>query len=247
MKTRLDTLLHQKGLFESRSKAAAAIEEGRVSVDGEVILKTAFSADEDAEIVIRKGDAFVSRAYRKLKAALDEFHVSPAGETAIDIGASTGGFTQCLLEHGVKKVYAVDVGTNQLHPSIKSDPRVVNMEATNARTLTKNNFPEEITLAVMDVSFISQSKIYPAVSDILINGGKMISLIKPQFEVGRENIGKNGIVKDKSGKLIEKVKESLKQSAAENGLYMKLFTASPITGGDGNKEYLALFIKERNA
>lgn len=246
MKIRLDTLLHQKGYFESRSKAAAAITEGNIQVDGEVILKPAFPADENAEIVILAGDAYVSRAYRKLKAALDAFSVNPAGETAVDIGASTGGFTQCLLEHGAKKVYAVDVGTNQLHPSIKNDQRVVNMEATNARTLTKNCFPEEITLAVMDVSFISQSKIYPAVSDILADGGKLISLIKPQFEVGRENIGKNGIVKDKNGKLIEKVKAGLAQTAAQNGLYLQSFTASPITGGDGNKEYLALFIKERN-
>lgn len=246
MKMRLDTLLHQKGFFESRSKAAAAIEEGRVQVDGAVVLKASFPADENAEITILADDKYVSRAYRKLKAALDDFGVNPDGQTAVDIGASTGGFTQCLLEHGARKVYAVDVGINQLHPSIKSDPRVVNMEGTNARTLTKNDFPDEITLAVMDVSFISQSKIYPAVSDILVNGGKLISLIKPQFEVGRENIGKNGIVKDKSGKLIEKVKEDLKRSAAENSLIMKLFTASPITGGDGNKEYLALFIKERN-
>ena len=247
MKIRLDTLLHQKGLFESRNKAAAAIEEGRVKVDGEVILKTSFPVDDTTEIVILEGDAFVSRAYRKLKAALDEFKVNPAGETAVDIGASTGGFTQCLLEHGAKRVFAVDVGTNQLHPSIKSDPRVVNMEGTNARTLTKSDFSEAITLAVMDVSFISQSKIYPAISDLLENGGKLITLIKPQFEVGKENIGKNGIVKDKNGKLIEKVKANLKQSAADNGLIMKSFTTSPITGGDGNKEYLALFIKERNA
>ncbi len=239
-------MLHQKGFFESRSKASAAIAEGRVKVNGEVVLKTSYPTDENAEIAISAGDAFVSRAYRKLKTALDEFSVNPAGETAVDIGASTGGFTQCLLEHGAKKVYAVDVGTNQLHPIIKGDPRVVNMEATNARTLTKDAFPEEITLAVMDVSFISQSKIYPAVSDILVNGGKLISLIKPQFEVGRENIGKNGIVKDKSEKLIEKVKENLRRCAAENGLIMKSFTASPISGGDGNKEYLALFIKERN-
>lgn len=246
MKIRLDTLLYQKGFFESRSKAAAAIAEGRIKVDGEVVLKASYPADENAEIVVLEDDAFVSRAYRKLKAALDGFGVNPAGETAVDIGASTGGFTQCLLAQGAKKVYAVDVGTGQLHPSLRSDPRVVNMENTNARTLTKNDFQEEITLAVMDVSFISQSKIYPAVSDILTDGGKLISLIKPQFEVGRENIGKNGIVRDKSGKLIEKVKEALVKSAAEYGLMIKSFMPSPITGGDGNKEYLALFIKERN-
>lgn len=246
MKIRLDTLLYQKGYFESRSKAAAAIAEGRVSVNGVIIQKAAFPADEDAEIAVLKGGTFVSRAYRKLNAALDGFGVNPAGETAVDIGASTGGFTQCLLERGAKKVYAVDVGSGQLHPSLKNDPRVVNMENTNARTLTKKDFQEEITLAVMDVSFISQSKIYPAVSDILADGGKLISLIKPQFEAGREYIGKNGIVKDKSGKLIEKIMENLTKSAADCGLFRKSFMPSPITGADGNQEYLALFIKERN-
>jgi 23S rRNA (cytidine1920-2'-O)/16S rRNA (cytidine1409-2'-O)-methyltransferase len=243
MKYRLDTLLHIKGFFESRNKAANAISEGRVKVNGVLIDKPSFVTEEDALITIMDGDNFVSRAYRKLSAALEKFGISASDVVTLDIGASTGGFTQCLLERGAKKVYAVDVGVGQLHPSLKSDNRVVNMESTNARDLKKSDFSEEITLVVMDVSFISQSKIYPSVSDILSAGGLFISLVKPQFEVGRNNIGKNGIVKDKDGKLIASVREFLKNSAAENGLIQKAFTASPITGGDGNKEYLSLFIR----
>lgn len=244
MKYRLDTLLHQKGLFESRNKALGAIREGRVNIDGVVINKPSFITDEDALIVIAQGEDFVSRAYRKLAGALDEFGVDVTGAIALDIGASTGGFTQCLLERGAKKVYAVDVGFGQLHPSLKSDNRVVNMESTNARNIRKIDFPEEITLVVMDVSFISQSKIYAAISDILPEGGKLISLVKPQFEVGRENIGKNGIVKDKNGKLIASVNSFLIEFGVQYGLIQKGFTTSTITGGDGNKEYLALFKKE---
>lgn len=246
MKYRLDILLKEKGFFESRSKAYCAIVEKRVKVNGIVIAKPSFRTDEEADISIVKGANYVSRAYRKLSAAMDEFGTNADGVIAVDIGASTGGFTHCLLDRGAKKVYAVDVGKGQLHPSLKINPRVINMESTNARILTKNNFPDEITLAVMDVSFISQSKIYPSVSNILPMGGILITLIKPQFEVGRKNVGKNGIVKDTKGKKIMFVKSFLEQSALKNGLSLKAFTSSPITGGDGNKEYLALFVKEKN-
>ncbi|HAN22044.1 MAG: hypothetical protein A2Y15_01330 [Clostridiales bacterium GWF2_36_10] len=246
MNYRLDILLHQKGYFESRNKAANAIIEGTITVNGVLIQKPSFVIEEDAVISISKQEDYVSRAFKKLASALDSFKIDVKDVIAIDIGASTGGFTQCLLERGAKKVYAVDVGVGQLHSSIKSDNRVVNMESTNARNLRKSDFSEKISLAVMDVSFISQSKIYPAVSDILPVGGTLISLVKPQFEVGRENIGKNGIVKDKNGKLILSVNTMLAESAFQYSLVKKAFTDSPITGGDGNKEYLALFKKEQN-
>lgn len=244
MKYRLDALLTQKRLFESRNKAAVAICEGRIKVNGVLIQKSSFITDEEAEIFILAGDNFVSRAYKKLSAALDKFKVDVSGIVAIDIGASTGGFTQCLLERGAKKVYAIDVGIGQLHKSLKNDSRVISMDSTNARNLRKEDFPEVISLAVMDVSFISQSKIYPAVSDILPAGSLLISLIKPQFEVGKNNIGKHGIVKDKDGKLIASVNNMLGEFASQFGLFQKDFTVSPITGSNGNKEYLSLFKKE---
>lgn len=244
MKQRLDVFLQQNGFFESRSRAALAVSEGKVKVNGATVTKSAFLVDENDGIVIENQNDHVSRAYKKLDAAINIFGIDAEGLTAVDIGASTGGFTQCLLKHGAKKVYAVDVGTNQLHPSLKSDPRVVSMESTNARTLKKDDFPDIISLAVMDVSFISQSKLYQAVGDILPSGGILISLVKPQFEVGKENIGKNGIVKDKDGKLIERVKTSLIDIAAGFGLIFKRFADSPIKGGDGNSEYLCLFVKE---
>ena len=243
MKYRLDTLLVQKGVFESRNRASAAIIEGKVEVNGLIITKPSFQTEETADIAVLKTDNYVSRAYRKLSAALDEFGITVTDKVAVDIGASTGGFTQCLLERGAKRVYAVDVGVGQLHPSLLQDSRVINMESVNARKLRKSDFPEEITLAVMDVSFISQIKIYPAVSDILPNGAPLISLVKPQFEAGRENIGKKGIVKDKNGKLITSVFDNLTRNAEINGLFIKEFIPSPIDGGDGNKEYLALFYK----
>ena len=242
MKHRLDALLHLRGFFESRSRAAAAVTEGRVEVNGVLVCKPSFAADENADITVIGGDPYVSRAYRKLDFALNAFAADVNGAVALDVGASTGGFTQCLLERGARRVYAVDVGTGQLHHSLRADSRVVNMEGTNARTLQKSSFPEQITVAVMDVSFISQSKIYPALSGILPASGLLISLVKPQFEAGREKIGKKGIVKDRDGGIIEAVRCSLTESAAENGLFLKAFAESPIKGGDGNREYLALFI-----
>ena len=247
MNQRLDVYLHEKGYFESRSKASAAILEGRINVGGVTVKKPSFEVGEDSVISVADGDDFVSRAYRKLSAALDSFGYAVKGAVAVDIGASTGGFTQCLLDRGVKKVYAVDVGTGQLHPRLKNDSRVVNMESTNAKNLKKSDLSDEITLAIMDVSFISQSKLYPSVSGILPENGVLISLVKPQFEVGKQNIGKNGIVKDKSGKLIASVMEFLKSSGAENNLFLEEFMTSPITGGDGNTEYLSLFIKRSNS
>jgi len=245
MKYRLDVFLQLRGFFDSRSRAADALSKGLVEVNGVIVKKPSFMVEDGVIISVLTQKSYISRAYAKLAFALDEFEVNPAGRIAVDIGASTGGFTQCLLERNAKKVYAVDVGRGQLHPSLRKDSRVVNMESVNARYIEKNDFYDELTLAVMDVSFISQSKIYPALSDILIPGGYLISLVKPQFEAGRENIGKNGIVKDKDGRLIERIKQELSITAAEHGLCIKDFADSPVLGGDGNKEYLALFKKEK--
>ena len=173
---------------------------------------------------------------------MSQFGVDVASKISVDIGASTGGFTEILLNYGASKIYAVDVGTNQLHPKIKQSPFVVSMEKTNARELKKEDFSEEIDLVVMDVSFISQTLIYPAVSRILKKDGIFVSLVKPQFEVGKENIGKGGIVKNE--KLYISLKDKIQVEALKNNLELLGYIPSPIEGGDGNKEFLAYFINK---
>lgn len=242
---RLDRELTERGLFPSRAKAVEAISEGRVRVNGQTVTKNAFPVSaSDVLDVDPEPDAYVSRAGLKLAAALDGFSVSPAGKTVLDVGASTGGFTDCLLRRGAKTVYAVDVGKGQLDPSLRSDPRVVSIEQTNARYMTKDLFPLLPDMAVMDVSFISQSLIYPALSSLLPQGGRLITLIKPQFEAGPELVGKNGIVRDPDGKKFKKILDRLQAAAAGEGLRLMQWMDSPILGGDGNREYLALFRKE---
>ncbi len=240
---RLDVLCVSLGLTESRTKSKNLILEGRVSVDGKVINKPSENVDEGALVSIDyPEESYVSRGAFKLKRAIEEFKVSAKGLVAVDIGASTGGFTEVLLCEGAEKVYAVDVGKGQLHPKIKGDKRVVSMEETNARELTKDSFEDDISLVVMDVSFISQTLLYPAVSSILSSQGVFISLVKPQFEVGKENIGKGGIVKNP--KLYHIVEEKIRLEAPKHKLELMDFIPSPIEGGDGNKEFLAYFIKK---
>lgn len=244
--TRLDILCVSLGFAESRTKSKNMILEGKVSVNGKTVKKPSELVDENAEINVSLCECeYVSRGALKLEGALDSFNIEVKDMVAADIGASTGGFTQVLINRGARQVFAVDVGTNQLHPSIKSRENVVSMEQTNARELTKESFPEEIDLVVMDVSFISQTLIYPAVSRFLKKGGIFVSLVKPQFEVGRENVGKGGIVKNE--KLYEKVKEKIKTEAEKFGLTLSGYTNSPIEGGDGNREFLACFINEGGA
>ena len=241
---RLDQYLYEFGYCRSRSLAAKLIRAGYVLVDGKECTKPSEKISPDAQIDICENplDRYVSRGGLKLEAALKEFGVDPKGAMCIDIGASTGGFTDCLLRHGARKVYAIDSGTGQLHPSLQSDPRVISMENTNARFLDEGMVP--VThLVVMDVSFISQSLLYPAVTKVLAPGGIYISLIKPQFEVGRDGIGSGGIVK--SEKLRLECIEALRKAGEKYGLIMKATITSPITGGDGNTEYLALFQKEQ--
>lgn len=241
--SRADKFLFEKGFFSSRSRAQAAIEEGLVSVNGAVIKKSSLEIADTDDVTVSRGDEYVSRGAYKLLAALDRFGISPRDAVCLDIGASTGGFTQVLLRGGAKKVYALDVGSGQLADVIRSDPRVVSIEHTNCRFMTRDMFAEDIALAVMDVSFISQALIYPAVSDVLQSGGTLLSLIKPQFEAGRGRVGKNGIVRDPDGRIIKDIVSFLSAAADANGMTFVSYIPSPIEGGDGNKEYLAMLKK----
>ncbi|MBQ9745933.1 MAG: TlyA family RNA methyltransferase [Clostridia bacterium] len=241
---RADLFLYSRGFARSRTHAAELIKNG-VELCGKKIGKPSQDIPEstpDSEIKIIEPSKYVSRGGLKLEAALTAFSVETAGAIALDVGASTGGFTDCLLQHGAAKVYAVDVGHGQLAEELIADTRVVNLEGINAKVLS----PELIghggfELAVSDVSFISQSLIYAPVCAMLAEGGKFISLIKPQFECGRKNLSSGGICKDKKVHL--RVVAELFEKARLSELYPAAFARSPITGGDGNTEYLALFIK----
>ena len=237
---RLDLYLTEKGYFESRNKSADAIKKGIVFLNGKCIQKPSFEVGENSRIEI-KGDycSYVGRGGLKLEGALSEFKIDVRNKVCIDIGSSTGGFTDCLLQKGAKKVYAIDSGKDQLHQKLRLDSRVVCMESFNARYLTESDIGEKCDIVTMDVSFISQTMLYEAVTNVLKIGGLFISLIKPQFEVGKSNIGKNGIVKDEKirSEVCKKICEISKLVGLEN---IKIID-SPILGGDGNKEYLALF------
>lgn len=245
MSVRLDVALTERGLTESRTKALERIKSGAVKVNGVPITKPAFPVSEEDRITCdREGECpYVSRGGYKLEAALDAFGVDPAGLLCLDIGASSGGFTDCLRQRGASRIYAVDAGRDQLHPSLRADPKVVSLENRNARYLTENDIPETVDLIVMDVSFISQTKLYAALLPFLKPNGKMITLIKPQFEVGRSGIGKGGIVKDEKAR--QSAVTSVTEAAALYGLACQRVIPSPILGGDGNREFLALFLKER--
>lgn len=242
---RADIFLFSRGFAKSRTHAADLIKNG-VEICGKKIAKASQDIPEstsDSDIRITEPSKYVSRGGLKLEAALTAFSVETEGVTALDVGASTGGFTDCLLKHGAKKVYAVDVGHGQLAAELLCDMRVVNLEGINAKFLS----PELVgssgfSLAVSDVSFISQALIYASVCNMLCDGGKFISLIKPQFECGKKNLSSGGICKDKKVHL--QVVTELFEKARLSGLYPAAFTHSPITGGDGNIEYLALFVKD---
>src|SRR5512146_1764344 len=212
-KLRLDRLLVDRGLAESREKAQAVITAGQVLVDGQRQDKAGMSVRADAEIRIT-GEAlpYVSRGGLKLEAALREFRISVEGRTALDIGASTGGFTDCLLQHGCAKVYAVDVGYGQMAWKLRQDPRVVVIERTNIRELSPSLVPGPVDIAVIDVSFISLEKVIPSVLKFLNKGSDIVALIKPQFEAGRDRVGKGGIVRDEETRtaVVEKVAQFVK-------------------------------------
>ena len=241
---RLDAYLAAYGFAASRTRAKNLIESGRVGVDGKTETKPAFDVPENAVVTLAEPDEeeFVGRGGKKLAAALEEFGISPQGKICADIGASTGGFTDCLLQHGAKKVYALDVGFGQLAASLRSDIRVAVLEHYNARNLEKKDFEEPVDAVVSDLSFISQRLIYPAVSGVLSPGMPFISLVKPQFEAGREAVGKGGLVKDRQ--VHWRVMQELISEGMKSRLYLSDFCVSPIEGGDGNREYLALFRKD---
>lgn len=241
---RLDLWLTEKGFAESRQKAKILLSDGKVLIDGRPVTKAAFEMTPEKEStaeVIGEALPYVSRGGLKLKGAIDGFGLAVSGLTCLDLGASTGGFTDCLLKEGAKSVIAVDSGTAQLHQSLRADHRVTVMENTNARFLTPSDIGTFVDLVVCDLSFISQTKVYGAVASVLKDGGKFVSLIKPQFEAGREHIGKNGIVRDP--KVYETVRLAIVKEAARFGLICEGIIDSPITGGDGNREFLALFKK----
>jgi len=236
-KKRLDVLLLEKGLCESRERAKTTIMSGVVFVDGQRADKPGTPVSEDSEIEVRSAALeYVSRGGLKLEKALDEFGISPGGRVCIDCGASTGGFTDCLLRRGAIKVYAVDVGYGQLAWSIRNDPRVVVMERTNIRYVTPEQIPDTPSLAVIDVSFISLRLVLPVVKRLLADGGEVACLIKPQFEAGREKVGKKGVVRDASTHV--EVLRNFVQYASEAGFGVLGLTFSPIKGPEGNIEYL---------
>ncbi|MBE6692590.1 MAG: TlyA family RNA methyltransferase [Ruminococcaceae bacterium] len=238
---RLDIYLTEKGFFQSRSKAKSAIENKTVKINGVVADKPSLDIEGEPQVEVTQKERFVSRAGEKLFHALEEFNISVNGLTVLDIGASTGGFTDCVLQQGAKRVFALDVGVAQLDNGLRNDNRVTVMENVNARYIGKSDFHTEIDMIVMDVSFISQTLIYSACADILSAGKYMITLIKPQFEAGKKHIGKGGIVKDKDGKILKEILEKIDLSSEACGFKRIGFTNSPIEGGDGNREYLALF------
>ena len=237
MKKRLDILVTENGLAESREKAKALIMAGQVYVDNQKADKPGDTFSEDAHVEIRgKGLQYVSRGGLKLEKAMKEFGLTLTDKICMDVGASTGGFTDCMLQNGASKVYSVDVGYGQLAWGLRTDARVVNLEPTNARYLTREQIPEEIDFFSVDVSFISLSLILPAVRPLLAEHGQAVCLIKPQFEAGREKVGKKGVVRDQS--VHREVIEKIRNFSLENGFSVLGLTYSPVKGPEGNIEYL---------
>jgi len=239
-KERLDTYLVAQGHYPSREKARAAIMAGLVLVDGVKIDKAGTPVQPQAGITLLGGGLkYVSRGGLKLEKAIACFQLDLAGKRVLDVGASTGGFTDCALQNGAVKVYAVDVGYGQLDWRLRQDPRVVVLERVNARYLTRTEIPEAVDLITIDVSFISLEKILPALMPLLAEEGCIAALIKPQFEAGRDQVGKKGVVRDPAAH--REVTARILAAAAAMGLYCHGLTYSPVTGPEGNIEYLALF------
>jgi len=244
-KERLDKILVQRGLIASRERARAVILAGQVVVDDHRIDKVGMQVSLDAEIRLKGEDIpYVSRGGLKLERAIREFKVNVDNRVAIDVGASTGGFTDCLLQCGVKKVYAVDVGYGQLAWKLREDHRVVNLERCNIRHLDKKLLDDVPDIAVIDASFISLSKVLPPTLDLLSDDGEVLALIKPQFEVGRNQVGKGGIIKD--SRLQDQVVETIRDLAIDLCCSVHGVIDSPILGQKGNKEFLIHLQKCKN-
>jgi len=240
---RIDKLLVDRGLAESRTKAQAMIMAGLVLVNEQRVDKPSHQFDTTSSIRIKGGDdpasRYVGRGGLKLEAALREFQLDVRGLTCLDVGASTGGFTHCLLQHGAKRVVAIDVGHNQIDWRLRNDPRVEVREGVNARYLQPQDFSEKFDLAVVDVSFISATKVLPAIVPLIVDGGAIITLIKPQFEVGRGEVGSGGIVRDPEKR--SRVVVEVNNAAGALGLTVVNVIESPIPGAEGNIEFLAFY------
>ncbi|HEY6215064.1 MAG TPA: TlyA family RNA methyltransferase [Pyrinomonadaceae bacterium] len=240
---RIDKLLVERGLADSRTRAQAMIMAGIVLVDEQRVEKPSHQFDPNSTIRIKGNNdpstRYVGRGGLKLEAALREFQIDVKGLNCLDVGASTGGFTDCLLQNGARKVMAIDVGHNQIDWRLRNDSRVEVREGVNARYLQAEDFAQQFDLAVMDVSFISATKVLPAIVPLVVPGGAIITLIKPQFEVGRGEVGGGGIVRDSAKRL--RVVEEVNNAAHEIGLKVVKVIESPITGADGNVEYLAFY------
>lgn len=233
---RIDVLLVERGLFDSRARAQAAIAAGRVTVNGRVVAKPSEAVDEDAVLAAEAAHPWVGRGALKLDHALALWPVPVEGRVVLDVGASTGGFTEVCLSRGAARVYAVDVGRDQLHPTLAGDPRVVALSGTDARALDAALIPQAPDLIVTDVSFISLAKALPAALALAGPGADLVALVKPQFEAGRDRVGKGGIVRDEAVR-----RETLADAAAwleSEGWTVRATADSPITGGDGNAEFL---------
>lgn len=243
MKERLDKILVDKGLVQSRERARAIIMAGKVVVNGLKVDKAGEMVSTDSDILLAGEDIpYVSRGGLKLEKALDKFKIDTAGKVAMDVGASTGGFTDCLLQRGARKVYAVDVGYGQLDSRLRNDPRVVNIERHNIRYLEKAMIPDVVDIATIDASFISLTKVIPKVLEFIENSGELIALIKPQFEVGKGEVGKGGVVRDEAKQLA--VVEKIKAFCEEIGLAVLGVVESPILGPKGNREFL-IYLKRK--
>jgi 23S rRNA (cytidine1920-2'-O)/16S rRNA (cytidine1409-2'-O)-methyltransferase len=233
---RLDVWLAGHGLAESREKAQALVMAGRVRVNGVPATKPGTAVQGADAIDVVPGPSHVGRGAMKLEGALDAFGIDPAGRVCVDVGASTGGFTQTLLRRGAARVYAVDTGRGQLHESLRGHARVVLRERTNARHLSAEDVPEACSLAVMDVSFISARKILPALGSVLAPAADVVALVKPQFEVGRAQVGRGGLVKDKALHA-QAVREVARAAQEDAGLGVVGACPSPLTGAEGNREF----------
>lgn len=242
-KIRLDVLLVNKGLTESRERAKALIMAGQVYIDNQKCDKAGMMVDEEKTVPELRGEKlkYVSRGGLKLEKAMNEFPITLEGKTAMDIGASTGGFTDCMLQNGAKKVFAVDVGYGQFAWKLRSDERIVNMERTNIRYVTKDDIGCELDFASIDVSFISLKLVLPVAYELLSDNGELVALIKPQFEAGREQVGKKGVVKDIN--IHYSVIKTVLDFARSINFYVAGLSFSPIKGPEGNIEYLAYLKK----
>jgi len=241
VKVRLDSLLIERGLVTTRQQAIGLILSGNILVDGIKIEKAGKAVPEDAEIVVKETLRYVGRGGLKLEEAIRSFNLNVKDKSAIDIGASTGGFTDCLLQHGAKKVYAVDVGYGQLHWRLRQDPRVINIEKTHILKLDWRLIQDPIDIATVDLSFISVTRIFPVLCEHLQQSATVIILVKPQFEVGKGEVGKGGIVRDKDK--IQKAVDKVISHAVKAGFKVRGLINSPITGQKGNIEYL-LYIEK---